>query len=132
MTMGHGDLIVLADDNFPSASIANAGPRLIRADGHKATDLLRAIMKFLPLNTIKVLKDPPPVSFMHPVEERDDPPVWAKYREIVNKAEGMKVPVEKLERFAFYDKAKTAYAVVATGEKEAYGNIILAKGIIVS
>jgi L-fucose mutarotase len=56
--------------------------------------------------------------------------VWAKYQTICDKAEGVKINFYKLERFEFYERAKTAYAIVATGETALYGNIILKKGII--
>ena len=57
-------------------------------------------------------------------------PVWATYQSICNTAEGVKVKFHKLERFEFYERAKAAYAIVATGEMALYGNIILKKGII--
>jgi L-fucose mutarotase len=131
MSMGHSDKIVLADDNFPSASISKAGPILIRADGHGIPNLLTAIMKFFPLDEHVYS----PVMLMDLVNKdknngMKDPAVWETYQEILDESDGKKVNVSKIERFKFYDLAKEAYAVVATGEKTPYGNIILQKGVI--
>lgn len=131
MSMGHGDRIVLADDNFPTASTAKAGPREVRADGHGIPELLEAIMKFLPLDEHVYA----PVTLMDLVNKdknngMEEPAVWKTYQEIVDKAVNKKVPVVKIERFKFYEQAKESYAVVATGEKSAYGNIMLQKGVV--
>jgi len=131
LSMGHGDKIVLADDNFPSTSIATAGPREVRADGHSIPDLLAAIMKFFPLDEHVYA----PVTLMDLVNKDKnngmvDPPVWQTYKDILDEAEKKNVNVAKIERFEFYEKAKECFAVVATGEKTAYGNIILQKGVI--
>jgi len=124
MEMGHGDEIILADGNFPAASVAQ---RLIRADGHDVPELLEAILKFFPLDQY-VAK---PVGLMAVVPGDDTKPtIWEDYRKIV-KASGEKFSdFEFVERFAFYERAKEAYAVVATSEKALYANIILKKGVI--
>ncbi|XP_002740577.1 fucose mutarotase-like [Saccoglossus kowalevskii] len=127
--MGHGDEIVLADVFFPTGSICKHGPEEIRADGHGIPELLEAIMKLFPLDAY-VDK---PAHVMDLVESDKQKnlktPVWDKYQEILNKAEKREVNIGEIERFAFYDRAKTAFAVVHTGESSQYGNLILKKGL---
>ncbi|XP_033611561.1 fucose mutarotase isoform X2 [Cryptotermes secundus] len=131
-SMGHGDEIVLGDANFPSTSVAKAaGTKVIRADGHDIPTLLTAILQLMPLDK----SVPSPVTLMA-VTDADlkrgvRTPIWNTYREIIHKAEGRKVEVTTLERFAFYERAKKAYAIVNTGETKIYANIILKMGIIV-
>ena len=125
MEMGHGDEIVLADGNFPAASIAN---RLVRCDGHQIPELLEAVLKLFPLDPYVDA----PVSLMQVVPgDPVETPIWDVYRNIVQKYEPVNNGVENIERFAFYERAKKAYAVVATGEKALYANIILKKGVVV-
>jgi L-fucose mutarotase len=125
MEMGHGDEIILADGNFPAASIAN---KLIRCDGHDIPQLLDAVLKLFPL-------DPyvdSPVSLMQVVPgDPVETPIWDVYKDIIKKNEPENNKFEYIERFAFYERAKKAYAVVATGEKALYANIILKKGVVV-
>lgn len=124
MEMGHGDEIVFADANFPAASNA---ARLIRADGHAIPDLLRAVLSLFPLDTYV----PHPVCLMAVVAgDTAQTPIWNEYQNIVNEYENRPIAIEKIERFAFYDRAKQAYAIVATGESALYANIILKKGVI--
>jgi L-fucose mutarotase len=124
MEMGHGDEIVLADGNFPAANVAQ---RLIRCDGHGVPEILESVLKFFPLD-IYVEQ---PVALMSVVPgDKTKPTIWEDYRRII-KASGEKfTDFEFVERFAFYERAKDAYAVVATSEKALYANIILKKGII--
>ena len=124
MEMGHGDEIVLADGNFPAASVAQ---RLIRCDGHGVCEILEAVLKFFPLDQYVER----PVVLMAVVPgDKTKPTIWEEYRKIV-KASGEKFSdFEFVERFAFYEKAKKAYAVVASGEKALYANIILKKGVL--
>jgi len=125
MEMGHGDEIVLADGNFPAASIAQ---RLVRCDGHGTAELLDAILKFFPLDKYVDA----PVALMQVVpEDNVETPIWDVYKETVKKYEPVNNKFEHVERFAFYERAKKAYAVVATGEKALYANIILKKGVVV-
>ena len=121
LEMGHGDEIVLADGNFPAAANAQ---RLVRCDGHDVPELLEAMLKFLPLD---IYVDNP-VALMAVVPGDDTKPtIWEEYR----KASGEKFSdFEFVERFAFYERAQQAYAVVATSEKALYANIILKKGIV--
>ncbi|MGA2679096.1 MAG: L-fucose mutarotase [Sedimentisphaerales bacterium] len=124
MEMGHGDEIVLADGNFPAASVAQ---RLIRCDGHGVCEILEAVLKFFPLDQYVER----PVALMAVVPgDKTKPTIWEEYRKII-KASGEKFSdFEFVERFAFYEKAKKAYAVVASGEKALYANIILKKGVL--
>lgn len=126
MEMGHGDEIVIADGNFPGASIAK---NLIRCDGHGVPTILEAVMKLLPLDQYVEQ----PVALMEVVPgDNVVPTIWEDYREIINKYEpnGMKNGFDMVERFAFYERAKKAYAVVMTGESAIYANIILKKGVV--
>ena len=128
--MGHGDTIVLADANFPAASVAacTAGG-LINCDGVDGATMLKAIMTLLPLDPVV-----PPIGLMQLMPEHKlagwQTPIWATYQKIIDEAEGRAVPREEIERFAFYERAKKAYAVVVTGETAFYANVILQKGII--
>ncbi len=124
MEMGHGDEIVLADGNFPAAGVAQ---RLLRCDGHGVPELLEAILKFLPLDTYVEHA----VALMAVVPgDSTKPTIWEDYRRIV-KASGEKFSdFEFVERFAFYERAKKAYAVIATSEKALYANVILKKGVL--
>ena len=124
MEMGHGDEIVIADGNFPSETI---GKRVVRCDGHGVPELLDAIMKLFPLDTYT----DKPVMLMEVVPgDPVVPTIWDEYKEIISKYEPENCKIEMIERFAFYERAKTAYAVVATGEEAIYANIILKKGVV--
>ncbi|XP_043842504.1 fucose mutarotase isoform X1 [Dromiciops gliroides] len=128
--MGHGDEIVLADANFPTSSICRCGPLEVRADGLSIPQLLESILKLLPLDTY----EPNSVVVMDLVESDkakglQTPDVWQTYKSLLSQA-GFSEDLGKVERFAFYEQAKKAFAVVATGETALYGNIILRKGVI--
>lgn len=121
--MGHGDEIVLGDGNFPAVSM---GQRVVRCDGSGMPELLDAILQLFPLDTFV----PKPVGLMQVVPgDPYKPEIWERYREILA-AHGQADPVETIERFAFYERTRKAYAVVATGEMARYANVILKKGII--
>jgi L-fucose mutarotase len=125
MEMGHGDEIVISDGNFPAASIAQ---RLVRCDGHGIPEILDAVLKFFPLDPYVEA----PVMLMQVVPgDPVETPIWDVYKEIVKKHEPENNKFENIERFAFYERAKKAYEVVATGEKALYANIILKKGVVV-
>lgn len=124
MEMGHGDEIVIADGNFPAETI---GQRVVRCDGHGVCELLDAIMNLFPLDTYTEK----PVMLMEVVPgDPVVPTIWDDYKKIINKYEPENCKIEMIERFAFYERAKTAYAVVATGEEAIYANIILKKGVV--
>ena len=105
-------------------------PLQVRADGHDIPSLLKAVLHLLPLDTY-VDK---PVALMDPVPNDKarglKTPIWDEYRKIVDESEGKPINIELVERFAFYDRSKQAFAVVATGESALYGNIILKKGAL--
>ncbi len=124
--MGHGDRIVIGDGNFPAASNAK---RLIRADGHGVPELLDAILTVIPLD--KYVECPAQLMALttDDAAKLGDPPIWKEYAEIIERHEpGTKMG--QIERFAFYEEARKAYAVIATGESAIYANIILQKGVI--
>jgi L-fucose mutarotase len=121
--MGHGDEIVLADAHFPGESW-NA--RVLRADGLRVADLLDAI---LPLFALDTYVDSP-VLMMAPVPgDTLDPAVEAGYRAAIDRHWPETPPIARLERFAFYERTRQAFAVLMTGETAKYGNIILKKGV---
>lgn len=121
--MGHGDEIVLADANFPTESM---GLRPVRADGIGGADLLDAILPLFPLDQY----DQNNIVFMQVVPgDSYKPVIWEEYKAILRRYDQEAV-VTEMERFAFYERAKKAYAIVATGEKAKYANIILKKGVI--
>ena len=123
--MGHGDEIVIADGNFPSE---NFGKRVIRADGISGTAMLDACLALIPLDTYS-----DPNFILMQLMDRDvgkiDPVIWDEYKAIADKHD-RNVRVGNIDRFEFYERAKNAYAVIATGEAAVYANIILKKGVI--
>ncbi len=124
MKMGHGDELVLADGNFPADSHAQ---RVVRADGLGATAVLEAIMPLFPLDTF--VEDP--VLVMRPVDVSwDEPEIWGEFRRVLAIDDPTPVGLKPLERFEFYDRARQAYAIVATGESALYANLILKKGVV--
>jgi L-fucose mutarotase len=124
MEMGHGDELVLADGNFPAASNAQ---RLIRCDGLGAPPLLEAILQLFPLDTF--VRHPVGVMAVVPGDNYS-PDIWPVYKKIIKKHERNFADFEKIERHGFYERAKKAYAIVATGEAARYANLILKKGIL--
>lgn len=124
MEMGHGDELVIADGNFPAASVAQ---RLVRADGLGGVTMLDAILQLLPLDQYV----PAPVALMAVVTgDTVQPVIWDEYRTIIAQHEPSFTDFELVERFAFYERAKQAYAVLATSEAAQYANVILKKGVI--
>jgi len=124
MKMGHGDELVLADGNFPADS---HGQRVVRADGLGATAVLEAIVPLFPLDTF--VEDP--LLVMRPVDaSADEPEIWGAFRRCLAADNPPPVTLKPLERFAFYDRARQAYAIVATGETALYANLILKKGVV--
>ncbi len=127
MEMGHGDEIVLADGNFPAAALA---ARLVRADGHGVPALLDAMLRLFPLDGY-VSK---PTALMAVVPGDDvQTPIWEEYKALLLHHESVSGDsIEYMERFAFYERARNAYAIVATGERAQYANLILKKGVVLS
>ena len=125
--MGHSDTIVIADGNFPAESMGK-NAKVIRCDGHGGAELLDAILQLFPLDTY-VEK---PVSLMAVVPgDKVETPIWDEYKRIIAKYDDRGADtVSNIERFAFYEEAKKAYAIIATGESALYANVILQKGVI--
>ncbi len=126
--MGHGDTIVLGDGNFPSESVGK-NAKVIRMDGHGGAEILEAILKVFPLDTY-VEK---PVHLMEKVPgDMVETPIWDVYEKLISFVdERGKECIGQIERFAFYEESKKAYAVIASGESALYANIILQKGVVV-
>ncbi len=121
--MGHGDEIILADAHFPGETF---NPRVLRADGLRIPALLEAILPLFELDAYV----PNPLAMMAAVPgDRLDPAVEESYLAAIHKTNPKVPPIERIERFAFYERAKSAFAVVMTGETAKYGNIILKKGV---
>ncbi|MDD6800929.1 MAG: L-fucose mutarotase [Firmicutes bacterium] len=121
MEMGHGDEIVIADGNFPAVTNAQ---RLVRCDGHGVVPILDAILKLFPLDTYQK-----PVYIMQKTPgDTVATPIWDEFKNSI--APYTAEEMEQIDRFEFYDRAKKAFAVVATGETALYGNIILKKGVV--
>lgn len=127
--MGHSDRIVIGDGNFPAESMGK-DVIVIRCDGHGVPELLDAILQVMPLDTY-VEK---PMNLMEvmpgdPVET----PIWDTYKEIVAKHDKRGAAcVGNIERFQFYEEAKKAYAIIATGESAVYANVMLQKGVVIN
>ena len=125
--MGHSDRIVLADGNFPAESIGK-NSIVIRMDGHGIPEILDAILQLFPLDTYTEH----PVSLMEVMPgDPAETPIWETYKKTVAQydARGAQA-VGTIERFAFYEEAKRAYAIIATGESAIYANIMLQKGVV--
>ncbi|MGN1025531.1 MAG: RbsD/FucU family protein [Faecousia sp.] len=125
--MGHGDELVIADGNFPSESVGK-NAIVIRADGHGAAEMLDAVLQLIPLDTYTEK----PVALMEvvPGDTCPTPAIWGTYEEILRKHEPEHCAVEMTERFAFYERAKKAYLIIATGETAIYANVLLKKGVV--
>jgi len=128
--MGHGDEIVIADANFPADTMAQ---RLVRLPGIDACTVLEEVCRLLPIDT--AYSDV--AAFTLDITDSDKakgvtaPDMWKKGIDIMTEAYGEPIELGKIERFAFYERAKKAYCVIQTGEERPYGNFLLVKGIIV-
>ena len=125
--MGHGDELVIADGNFPCHSVGK-NAIVIRADGHGVPEILDAVLKLLPLDAYTEK----PVALMEVVkgDTCGTPEIWQTYEDILNKYEPAHHAIDYTERFDFYERAKGAYLIIATGEKAIYANILLKKGVV--
>lgn len=122
--MGHGDEVVIADANFPGEATAR---ELIRLDGIDAPRVLEAVLSVMPLDDF--VEDR--AISMQVVGDADAvPPVVAEFQRVVDATADNPAPIVSLERFAFYERAKQAFAVIQTGETRVYGNLIVKKGVI--
>lgn len=127
--MGHGDELVLCDTNFPADSVARATVlgRLLRIDNVTAAQAARAVLSVLPLDSFVDA----PASRMEIVGSPDEiPDVQREVQAEIDAAEGRSWPMASVERFAFYERARAAYAVIVTGERRFYGCFIFKKGVI--
>ena len=127
--MGHGDVLILADTNFPADQVARAtvSGKLLRMDNLTSAQAAQAILSVYPLDTFV----PDFAGRMEVVGSPDEiPPVQAEVQAEINAAEGANRPMISIERFEFYDLARQAYAVIQTGERRFYGCFMLRKGVI--
>ena len=124
--MGHGDEITIGDANFPGASLSN---NVVRMDGHGVPEILDAILELIPLD--QYVEQPAALMQVVPGDTTQTP-IWETYKQILSKHETRGAAcLEEVERFAFYDRVKEkSYAVIMSGEKATYANIILKKGVI--
>lgn len=122
--MGHGDEIAIVDANFPAESM---GERVVHLNGVDATQVLEAVLTVFPLDDFVEQ----PAAVMEVVgDPSEEPEAVTDFKTIAAAAEGRPIDFESVERFAFYDRARETFAVVATGERRLYGNVILVKGIV--
>ena len=130
--MGHGDTLVIADGNFPGASVAAVnGAATVRCDGLGVPELLRAVLTLFPLDTF--VDEPVTLMGVAKGTEQIDVPIWGEFESIVAEFdERGKAAFRTVDRFAFYEEAKQAFAVVATSESARYANIILKKGVVIN
>lgn len=127
--MGHGDRVVLCDTNFPADSVARQTVlgRLLRIDGVDAPRAARAILSVMPLDSFI---DDAAARMEIVGKPAEIPPVQREVQAEIDRAEGKPWPMVSIERMAFYEQAKRAYCVIATGERRFYGCFIFAKGVI--
>ena len=125
--MGHGDELVIADGNFPSQSIGKNAV-VVRADGHGAAEILDAILQQIPLDAY--VDKPVALMELVPGDTCGTPAIWETYRNILTKHEPINSDIQMTERFAFYERARNAYLIVATGETAIYANVLLKKGVV--
>jgi L-fucose mutarotase len=124
MEMGHGDELVISDGNYPSASM---NERVVRLDGHQAADVLKAVLTLFPLDTYAEN------AFLMEKVSGDtvQTPIWDQFAEVAAAMDPAFKGFGKLERYAFYERSRNAYAIIATGETALYANVILKKGVVV-
>ena len=123
-SMGHGDDLVIVDANFPAASM---GRRVVALDGVSATRALEAVLSVMPLDDFV----DEPCARMQVVDDPDAvPEICREFQAIIDRAEGGRFPIASIERFAFYERARQAFALVRTGETRLYGNVLLKMGVV--
>jgi len=129
--MGHGDELVICDANFPADSVARATVlgKLLRIDGADAARAVRAVLSVLPLDSFV---DDPALRMEVVGEPNTIPAVQREAQAEVNAAEGRELPFGSIERFAFYERARKAYCVIATGEQRGYGCFVFKKGVLLA
>ena len=125
--MGHGDEIVIADGNFPCESMGK-NAIVVRADGNNVPEILDAVLALIPLDQYYAT----PVALMEVVkgDTVPTPVIWNEYDKILKNRTPENCEIEYMERFAFYERAKKAYAIIATSEEAVYANVLLKKGVV--
>jgi L-fucose mutarotase len=122
--MGHGDELVIADGSFPAETVAR---RLVRMEASDMPRMLRAVLSVLPIDE----SEPDPVLGMEVIGEPETTmPAHEEISAILGEVTGGAVRLKRIERYAFYERAKQAFAVIATGERLFYGNVIIRKGTV--
>ncbi len=131
--MGHSDRLVIADGNFPAESMGKDAI-VIRMDGHGAPEVLDAILQVFPTCALPISYVDKPMNLMEVMPgDNVETPIWKTYEEIVSRHDERGAQaVGQIERFAFYDEARKAYAIIATGETALYANIMLQKGVVIN
>jgi L-fucose mutarotase len=123
-SMGHGDELVIVDANFPAAA---TGRRVVRIDGASATRVLEAVLSVMPLDDFV----DEPCARMQVVDDPEAvPEICAAFQAIIDRAEGKRFRLAGIERFAFYERARQAFALVQTGETRLYGNVLVKMGVV--
>jgi L-fucose mutarotase len=127
--MGHGDRLVVCDTNFPADSIARqtAFGELLRIDNVSTAQAIEAILSVMPLDSFV---DDAAIRMEIVGQPQEVPPVQREVQAVIDRAEGRSWPLVGVERHAFYERAKTAYCVIATGERRFYGCFLFSKGVI--
>jgi L-fucose mutarotase len=127
--MGHGDRLVVCDTNFPADSIARQSVlgRLLRIDNVSAAKAIEAVLSVMPLDTFV---DDAAIRMEIVGQAQEVPPVQREVQAAIDRAEERSWPLVGVERHAFYEKAKSAYCVIATGERRFYGCFLFSKGVI--
>ncbi len=125
--MGHSDTLVIADGNFPIHSVGKDA-HVVHLDGNGVVEVLEAILKLLPLDTY-VDK---PVSLMQKVAgDQVEVPIWDEIEDTVAQYDERGAEaIQHIDRFDFYEQAKSAYVLIATSERQLYANVILQKGVV--
>ncbi len=127
--MGHSDRIVIGDGNFPAMTMGK-NAIVLRADGHGVPELLDAILSVIPLD--EYVEHPVNLMELMPQDVgKIETPIWDKYAEIVAKHDKRGVSaIGHIERFKFYEEAKTCYCIVESGESAVYANVMIQKGVV--
>ena len=125
--MGHSDRLVIADGNFPAASVGR-NAKIIRCDGHGVKELLDAILQLMPLDSY--VKQPVTLMEVMPGDGVETP-IWQDYKELVARYDERGAQaVGTIARFSFYEEARQAYAIITTSEMALYANVMLQKGVV--
>ncbi|MCX4162370.1 MULTISPECIES: RbsD/FucU family protein [Paraburkholderia] len=129
--MGHGDELVICDANFPGDSVARATVlgKVLRLDGVDSARAIRAVLSVMPLDTFV---EHPALRMEVVGEPNTIPAVQREVQAEIDAAEGRSVPLASIERFAFYERARKAYCVIATGEQRGYGCFVFSKGVLLA